>query len=45
LFIGSAYGVHFEDGEGSRCLDGDARGQLEERDGAWILVGSGADRH
>lgn len=43
LFIGrSAYSVHFESGEGSRCIDGDARGQLEELDGAWIMRGSGA---
>lgn len=42
--IGSAaWLVHFEQGEGSRCLPGDAHGQLEETpDGVWILLGSGA---
>ena len=28
---GSAYAVHFEAGEGSACLPGDAYGQLEQR--------------
>lgn len=43
--IGSAaWTVHFESGEGSPCLPGDAYGQLEERDGAWILAGSDAAR-
>lgn len=31
----SAWTVHFEQGEGSRCLPGDARGQLVEVDGVW----------
>jgi len=40
--IGSAaWTVHFESGEGSRCLPGDACGQLEERDGVWVLAGPG----
>jgi hypothetical protein len=37
----SAYAVHFEHGEGSRCLPGDARGQLEQVDGVWQRIGSG----
>jgi hypothetical protein len=37
LFIGSAFGVHRDDGE---CLPGDACGQLEQRDGVWVMVGS-----
>lgn len=40
----SAYLVHFQAGEGSRCLDGDARGQLVERSGVYCLPGSDASR-
>lgn len=40
----SAYQVHFESGEGSRCLPGDARGQLVDRDGVWCLPGSDTAR-
>lgn len=45
-FIGSAYDVHLESGPGSRCLPGDAFGQIEQTaDGVWVLVGtSGAAR-
>lgn len=35
-----AYAVHFEGGEGSRCLPGDAYGQLVDVDGVWVLAGS-----
>lgn len=38
----AGYSIHFESGEGSRCLPGDAYGQLEERDGVWVLRGSSA---
>jgi len=41
----SAYTVHFESGEGSRCLPGDARGQLVSIDGVWCLPGSDAARN
>lgn len=37
----AAYSVHFESGEGSRCLPDDAFGQLEVRDGVWMLAGTG----
>jgi len=40
----SAYTVHFESGEGSRCLADDARGQLLERDGVWCLPGTDVSR-
>jgi len=39
-----AYAVHFERGEGSRCLPGDARGQLVEVDGIWCLPGTDVAR-
>ena len=39
-----AYLVHFEQGEGSRCLTGDARGQLVDVDGVYCLPGSDAAR-
>lgn len=39
-----AYLVHFETGEGSRCLPPGARGQLAERDGVWCLPGTDAAR-
>ena len=41
---GTAYAVHFESGEGSACLPGDAYGQLEQVDGVWIVPGSDASR-
>ena len=37
---GTAYAVHFESGEGSACLPGDAYGQLEQRDGVWVVPGT-----
>jgi hypothetical protein len=40
----SAYLVHFEAGPGSRCLPGDARGQLIEIDGVYCTPGSDAAR-
>lgn len=40
----SAYTVHFEQGEGSRCLPGDAHGQLEQVDGVWVLPWSDTAR-
>jgi hypothetical protein len=39
-----AYITHFEQGEGSRCLPGDAHGQLVDRDGVWCLPGSDVAR-
>jgi hypothetical protein len=39
LYIGNAFTVHRD---GGRCLTGDAYGQLEHVDGAWIMRGSGA---
>lgn len=39
-----AYTVHFEDREGSRCLPGDARGQLVEISGVWCLPGTDVAR-
>ena len=41
---GAAYAVHFESGEGSRCLEGDARGQLISVSGVWCIPGSDAAR-
>ena len=41
---GGAYLVHFEFGEGSRCLPGDARGQLVEISGVWCLPGTDVSR-
>jgi hypothetical protein len=38
----SAYEIHFEQGPGSRCLPGDAYGQLVEVDGVWCVPGSEA---
>jgi hypothetical protein len=32
-----AYVVHFESGEGSRCLPDDARGQLVDVSGVWCI--------
>ena len=40
----SAYIVHFELGEGSRCLSDDARGQLVEISGVWCLPGTDVAR-
>jgi hypothetical protein len=40
----AAYVVHFEQGEGSRCLPGDARGQLVEVDGVRVQRGTDAAR-
>lgn len=39
-----AYMIHFEDGEGTRCLSDGARGQLQEVAGVWVLPGSDAAR-
>jgi hypothetical protein len=36
----SAWTVHFEEGPGSRCLPGDAYGQLVNVDGVWLVAGS-----
>ena len=34
-YVGSAFEVHFQDGPGSRCLPGDARGQIVR---AWRIL-------
>jgi hypothetical protein len=39
-----AFAVHYQDGPGSRCLVGDARGQLVDRDGVLCLPGSDVSR-
>ena len=46
LFVGaSAWTRHFESGPGSRCLpDHRLEGTLVQRDGAWVVAGSEADR-
>jgi hypothetical protein len=37
---GAAYAVHFESGENSPCLPGDAYGQLVQVDGVWCAPGA-----
>jgi HK97 family phage major capsid protein len=40
----TAYSVHFESGPGTRCLPGDAYGQLIEVSGVWCVPGSDTAR-
>jgi hypothetical protein len=42
IFIGSAFDVHRDPGWPGGCLPPGALGQLEERDGVWVLAGSAA---